>query len=77
MVTEVVDDTSWPAGGCVPLPVRAGALIVLHGALPHKSEANRSDRSRHAYTLHLIDGACDYPNDNWLRRAPEFPAAGF
>ena len=36
---------------------RRGTLVVLHGLLPHASSANRSARPRHAYTLHLIDGA--------------------
>jgi phytanoyl-CoA hydroxylase len=45
--------------------------------LPHRSAANRSSRSRHAYTLHLIDGACRYSPDNWLQRSPGRPARGF
>ena len=60
-----------------PLEVKQGTLIVLDGLLPHYSGANRSERSRHAYTLHLIDGVCRYPDDNWLRRAPEMPLRGF
>src|SRR5262249_2362183 len=35
-------------------------LVILHGLLPHLSYANRSAKSRHAYTLHVIDGACEY-----------------
>ncbi|HKC85063.1 MAG TPA: phytanoyl-CoA dioxygenase family protein, partial [Blastocatellia bacterium] len=45
--------------------------------LPHLSYANRSAKSRHAYTLHVIDGACEYRSDNWLRRAPNMPPRGF
>jgi phytanoyl-CoA hydroxylase len=52
-------------------------MVILHGLLPHLSYANRSAKSRHAYTLHVIDGACDYPVDNWLRRAPDMPLRGF
>lgn len=52
----------------VPLEVRRGGLAVLHGLLPHRSGPNRSERSRRAYTLHLIDPAADYPPDNWLQR---------
>ena len=29
---------------------------------------NLSPKSRHAYTLHVIDQACHYPADNWLQR---------
>ena len=50
---------------------------MLHGLLPHLSGANRSARSRHAYTLHVIDGNARYPADNWLQRAPELPLRGF
>jgi phytanoyl-CoA hydroxylase len=60
-----------------PLPARRGSLLLLHGSLPHRSGDNRSSRSRHAYTLHLIDGACCYPEDNWLRRGPDMPLRGF
>ena len=51
-----------------PLEVSAGTLVLLHGALPHYSEANRSSKSRYAYALHAISGAADYPEDNWLQR---------
>jgi phytanoyl-CoA hydroxylase len=59
------------------LEAKRGTLVALHGLLPHYSGANRSVRSRHAYTLHVIDGACRYPADNWLRRGPEMPLRGF
>jgi phytanoyl-CoA hydroxylase len=45
--------------------------------LPHFSGPNQSDRSRHAYTLHVIEGECRYPADNWLRRGPVLPLRGF
>ncbi len=74
---ETLDDTPFPPDGLVPLEAPQGTLVVLHGLLPHLSYANRSPHSRHAYTLHLVDGACVYPADNWLQRAPAFPAHGF
>jgi phytanoyl-CoA hydroxylase len=74
---EVFDPTPWPTDGLVPLEVRKGALVVLNGLLPHKSEVNRSPRSRHAYTLHVIEGRSRYPEDNWLRRGPSMPPRGF
>jgi phytanoyl-CoA hydroxylase len=74
---EMLDATSFATEGLVPLEAEQGTLIILHGLLPHLSYANRSPKSRHAYTLHLIDGACHYPADNWLQRAPDFPARGF
>jgi phytanoyl-CoA hydroxylase len=74
---EVFDDGAWPNDGLVPLEVGKGALVLLDGLLPHLSRANRSPRSRHAYTLHLIEGRCRYPEDNWLRRDDSLPLRGF
>lgn len=74
---ETLDDSPWPDFMLVPLDVGAGALIILHGLLPHLSYANASDKSRHAYTLHIIDGACEYAANNWLRRSPNMPLRGF
>src|SRR5919112_508624 len=72
-----LDEGVWDEARLAPLEVRKGTLIVLHGLLPHMSRANRSPRSRHAYSLHVVDGQCLYPEDNWLRRAPEMPPRGF
>lgn len=77
MVMERLDDTPWDESAAVPLEVPKGSLVVLHGKLPHGSAPNRSDRSRHAYALHLIDGACAYPADNWLQRGAGLPLRGF
>jgi phytanoyl-CoA hydroxylase len=74
---ETLDDSPWPETPLAPLEVSQGALIILHGFLPHLSHANRSAKSRHAYTLHIIDGARKYSDDNWLRRAPDMPLRGF
>ncbi|MDY0870612.1 phytanoyl-CoA dioxygenase family protein [Dongia rigui] len=77
LVTETLDPAPWPDRPAVNLDAKKGSLIVLHGLLPHYSSANRSTRSRHAYTLHCIDGAARYPADNWLRRGPDLPLRGF
>lgn len=74
---DILDPEPWSTEGTVPLEARRGTLIVLHGQLPHLSGPNRSAKSRHAYTLHVIDGACRYPADNWLTRAPDMPLRGF
>jgi phytanoyl-CoA hydroxylase len=75
--TIELDRTPLPTAGLVSLEAPQGTLIVLHGLLPHASAPNRSDRSRHAYALHVIDGRARYSPDNWLRRAPELPLRGF
>jgi len=77
LAMERLDDTPWREEGAVPLEAKRGTLVVLHGKLPHGSLPNRSERSRHAYTLHLIDGACRYPDDNWLQRGADLPLQGF
>jgi phytanoyl-CoA hydroxylase len=74
---EILDETPFPSKGLMPLEVPSGTLVILHGLLPHLSQANRSPRSRQAYTLHLIDGTCHYPSENWLQRPANFPARGF
>jgi phytanoyl-CoA hydroxylase len=48
-------------------------MIVLNGVLPHWSGVNRSGISRHAYSLHCIDSAAEYPEWNWLQRPAYFP----
>ncbi len=74
---EVLDPTPFPVEEGVPLEAAKGTLVVLHGLLPHWSAPNRSERSRHAYALHVIDGTAHYPDDNWLQRAPDLPLRGF
>jgi len=77
LVSETLDPAPYPTGPKVALTAKKGSLVVLHGLLPHWSGPNRSDRSRHAYTLHVIDGAATYRADNWLQRAPDLPLRGF
>jgi phytanoyl-CoA hydroxylase len=74
---DILDQTPWPEEQLTPLEVSKGTLIVLHGLLPHKSLANRSSESRHAYTLHVISGRSLYPQDNWLQRPTSAPLRGF
>jgi phytanoyl-CoA hydroxylase len=74
---EVLDARELASDRMVPLEVPRGSCIVLHGLLPHASSANRSPRSRHAYSLHVIDAQATYRADNWLRRGPDLPLRGF
>ena len=74
--TEVLDDTPWPEHLTRPAEARAGTLVVFDGRTPHMSAANRSEKSRHAYTLHVIDRECRYPAENWLQRGPDLPLRG-
>ncbi|XP_073059442.1 phytanoyl-CoA dioxygenase [Primulina eburnea] len=53
----------------VPIEVKAGTLVVIHGDLIHQSFENKSSTSRHAYSLHVIDtNGCRWSPDNWIRR---------
>ncbi len=74
---QALDATPWPdATQAVPLPVPAGTLVVFSGLLPHYSAANRSAKSRLAYTLHVTDGRATYDARNWLQRGASFPVGG-
>ena len=52
----------------VPVPVKKGSLVLIHGTVVHKSEPNTSDRSRHIFTFHLFDsGVSKWSEKNWLQ----------
>ena len=71
---QALDTSLWPLmTEAVPVEVVAGSLVLLHGLLPHYSAANRSARSRGAYTLHVTDGRVGYAPENWLQPHPTRP----
>jgi phytanoyl-CoA hydroxylase len=77
-VTEPLDATPWPRGDDIrPLEVKAGSLVVFDGLLPHASAPNRSQTSRLAYSLHIVDGRAAWSPLNWLQRSADDPARGF
>eukprot|EP00252_Welwitschia_mirabilis_P014465 TRINITY_DN3178_c0_g1_i2.p1 TRINITY_DN3178_c0_g1~~TRINITY_DN3178_c0_g1_i2.p1 ORF type:complete len:260 (-),score=52.68 TRINITY_DN3178_c0_g1_i2:53-832(-) len=54
----------------VPLEAKQGSLVLIHGDLVHQSFENRSPKSRHAYSIHVIEtDGCIWAKDNWLQRA--------
>ncbi|KAL4808778.1 hypothetical protein BDV18DRAFT_90134 [Aspergillus unguis] len=57
------------------LDVKAGSLVLIHGNVLHKSEKNTGDKSRFAYTFHVIEGGegSVYDERNWLQP----PEGGF
>jgi len=73
---DTLDQEPYSTAGLIALEARRGTLVLLDGALPHLSGPNLSDRPRHAYTIHAIDGRADYLSDNWLQR-PTVPLRGF
>lgn len=58
----------------VPIECGAGTLVLIHSAVVHFSHENVSPSTRHAYSIHVVDGkeGVDYPKDNWLQRDEPF-----
>ncbi len=77
LFTETLDDTPWDEERRVPAEAEAGTLVIFHGRAPHLSGPNLSDKSRHAYTLHVIDQTSRWPEENWLQRDESMPLRGF
>ena len=77
MTIRTLDSTPWPENATVPVEAKAGSLVIFHGRAPHLSGANISDKSRHAYTLHVIERKSHYPKENWLQRSAALPLRGF
>ena len=74
---DILDSTPLPTAGYVPLEVKQGTLVLLHGQLPHYSEANRSGIPREAYAIHVVEGGAKYSDKNWLQRKESMPTHGF
>ena len=75
---EKLDTTPWPDdSSAVPLEAKAGSLVCFHGLLPHYSAPNRSEVSRHAFTLHVTDAGTAYSKRNWIQRDESLPVRGF
>lgn len=56
-----------------PLEAKSGSLVLLHGACVHMSRENRSENTRHAYILHIVDGQANWSENNWLQRSSARP----
>lgn len=55
-------------------PVKAGTLVAIHSQCVHRSETNKSQKSRHAYTFHVIETrGTRYSAENWLQPSEPFP----
>lgn len=52
-----------------------GTLVLIHGSVLHKSEKNTSQRTRYAYTFHMIESPpfAKYDDKNWLQPAATMP----
>jgi phytanoyl-CoA hydroxylase len=77
--TEMVElsEDPYPEERRVAAPAAVGDLVIFSGRAPHMSRANRSMKSRMAYTLHMIEKSTHYPSWNWLQRPETMPLKGF
>ena len=72
---RTLDSTPWPQlAEAIALEVPAGSLVIFSDHLPHYSSSNRSERSRHAFTMHFAPAGARWSERNWLqrRRLPGF-----
>eukprot|EP00045_Choanoeca_perplexa_P000924 m.16916 g.16916 ORF g.16916 m.16916 type:complete len:310 (+) comp10626_c1_seq1:242-1171(+) len=65
---------TYPDDEFVPAETPQGSLVMIQGEVVHRSAANTSDKSRHAYTFHAIDThETTYDSRNWLKQYQPFP----
>lgn len=68
---KTLHDMPWPSDDSAkPLEVKKGTLVVFNGLLPHFSAPNLSNKSRHAFTLHITCANTLYAKENWLQAEP-------
>ena len=54
--------------------ISIGSVVLIHGQVVHKSEANKSAKSRHAYTFHMVETeGSEYSKENWLQPTETLP----
>lgn len=72
---EPLKPIDWDISSAIPVEIDEGTLVILHNAVVHYSLENITDISRHAYSIHVVDGkeGVKYPKDNWLQRPSEYP----
>lgn len=43
-----------------------GSLVLIHGTVLHRSAENKSEKSRHAYTFHIVEQEnTEWSKQNW------------
>ncbi|XP_077944158.1 phytanoyl-CoA dioxygenase domain-containing protein 1 isoform X1 [Gasterosteus aculeatus] len=58
----------------IPVPVKKGGVILIHGEVVHRSAENTSEDSRHVYTFHVMEAQdTRWSPDNWLQPTEELP----
>ncbi|XP_037082660.1 phytanoyl-CoA dioxygenase domain-containing protein 1-like [Pollicipes pollicipes] len=68
------EQTQLEQAAFVPEEVRRGDCVFISGRVHHCSSANRSTRSRHIYTFHVVETQdTQYAADNWLQPSEALP----
>jgi len=73
------ENSSWQhlfEAGFVPVECNAGDLVVFPGELDHLSLPNYSDKQRHTFQLHLVEGekaGVKWSEKNWLQYPKGIP----
>ena len=78
---ELKDAADAEARGYKAYPVSAGDLVLIHGEVDHLSFRNGSDKSRHTYQLHMVEGpgnGVTWSPRNWMQypAGTSFPKLG-
>ncbi len=64
-----LDRSPWPGiDEAVAVEVPLGSVVIFHDHMPHYSSQNRSEFSRHAFTLHVAEKTARWSGGNWLQR---------
>ncbi len=64
-----LDRSPWPGTDeAVAVEVPLGSVVIFHDHMPHYSSQNRSEFSRHAFTLHVAEKTARWSGGNWLQR---------
>jgi len=70
---EVENEETIPSllsAGFIPVECKAGDLLVFNGELDHLSLANTSEKQRHTFQLHMVEGekaGVKWSESNWLQ----------
>lgn len=61
---------SYPEDLFVPVEVKAGGLLIIHGSLVHMSKKNIGNQDRNVYTWHMVSKDTKWAEDNWIQSTP-------
>ena len=66
---STLDQTPWPGHDeAVAVEVPKGSVVMFHSRMPHYSSQNRSNHSRHAFTMHFLPAQAGWSDKNWIQR---------